>query len=101
MVALSAIGSELESRQEQLQKELDALKADARAQEATWQGLDRRNVGARERMKRLRREKGDGGNGGSVDVVGVVSFHSFRSVCVKAVRGLVCVCVFFSQLFPM
>lgn len=65
MVALSAIGAELESRQEQLQKELDALKADARAQEATWQGLDRRNVGAQETMKRfLRREgNGDGGNG--------------------------------------
>lgn len=44
MLELSAIGAELESRQEQLQKELDALKAEARAQEATWKGLERRNV---------------------------------------------------------
>lgn len=44
MLELSAIGKELSSRQEQLQKELDALKAEARAQEATWAGLERRNV---------------------------------------------------------
>eukprot|EP00904_Undaria_pinnatifida_P010440 jgi/Undpi1/6526/HiC_scaffold_20.g09005.m1 len=44
MLSLSAVGAELESRQGQLQKELDALKADARAQEASWQGLDRRNA---------------------------------------------------------
>lgn len=44
MLELGAIGAELEGRQEQLQRELDALKADARAQEATWKGLERRNV---------------------------------------------------------
>lgn len=49
MLELGAIGVELECRQEQLQRELDALKADARAQEATWKGLERRNVRERER----------------------------------------------------
>lgn len=44
MLELSAIGAELSSREDQLQKELDALKAEARAQEATWTGLERRNV---------------------------------------------------------
>lgn len=44
MLELSAIGKELSGRQEQLQKELDALKAEARAQEATWTALERRNV---------------------------------------------------------
>ena len=61
-MTLNAIGAELEGRQEQLQKELDALRADARAQEASWKGLDRRNVGAQGTKRRLRREgKGDGG----------------------------------------
>lgn len=44
MLELSAIGAELSGREEQLQKELDALKAEARAQEATRTGLERRNV---------------------------------------------------------
>lgn len=47
MLTLNSVGAELEKCQDQLQKELDALKADARAQEATWQGLDRRNVSPR------------------------------------------------------
>ncbi|CAN0349746.1 unnamed protein product, partial [Laminaria digitata] len=54
MMTLSAIGAELESRQGQLQKELDALKADARAQEASWQGLDRRNAQRAMRDKEAR-----------------------------------------------
>ena len=49
MVALNAVGAELEDRLDQFQKELDALRADARAQEATWQGLDRRHVGIKMR----------------------------------------------------
>lgn len=44
MLSLSATGAVLEGRVEQLQRELDALKADARAQEKTWTGTDRRNV---------------------------------------------------------
>jgi len=55
MLELSAIGAELESRQEQLQRELDALKADARAQEATWTVLERRNV--RKRVEGLVRTR--------------------------------------------
>lgn len=44
MLELRAIGEELEGRQEQLQRELDALKAEARAQEATWKTPERRKV---------------------------------------------------------
>ncbi|CAM9276618.1 unnamed protein product [Ascophyllum nodosum] len=51
MVALNAVGAELEDRLDQFQKELDALRADARAQEATWQGLDRRHAQRRIREK--------------------------------------------------
>lgn len=46
MVALSAVGAELESRLEQLKKELDALRADARAREVTWKEADGRLVRA-------------------------------------------------------
>lgn len=48
MLELSAIGAELSSREEQVQKELDALKAEARAQEATRSAVERRNVRVRE-----------------------------------------------------
>lgn len=44
MLELRSIGAELESRQEQLERELDALKADARAQEASWAAPDRRKA---------------------------------------------------------
>ncbi|CAM9900010.1 unnamed protein product, partial [Ectocarpus sp. 13 AM-2016] len=51
MLELRAIGEELEGRQEQLQRELDALKAEARAQEATWKTLERRQAIRRIRSK--------------------------------------------------
>ncbi|CAN0508477.1 unnamed protein product, partial [Ectocarpus sp. 12 AP-2014] len=51
MLELRAIGEELEGRQEQLQRELDALKAEARAQEATWKTLERRKAIRRIRSK--------------------------------------------------
>ncbi|CAM9176810.1 unnamed protein product [Scytosiphon promiscuus] len=51
MLELRSIGAELESRQEQLQRELDALKAEARAQEASWAGPDRRKANRRIRDK--------------------------------------------------
>lgn len=46
MVALSAVGAELKGRLEQLEKELDALRADARAREVTWKATDWRLVRA-------------------------------------------------------
>ncbi|CAN0302885.1 unnamed protein product [Ectocarpus fasciculatus] len=54
MLELRAIGEELEGRQEQLQRELDALKAEARAQEATWKTLERRKASRRIRTKQER-----------------------------------------------
>lgn len=44
MVSLNAAGVVLSARVDQLQKDLDALKADARAKEKTWTGVERRNV---------------------------------------------------------
>lgn len=45
MMSLNAVGAVLEERVSQLQKELDALKAEARAQEASWKtGAERRRV---------------------------------------------------------
>lgn len=44
-MSMNAVGIALGGRLTQLQKELDALKADARAQEASWKtGAERRNV---------------------------------------------------------
>eukprot|EP00752_Nemacystus_decipiens_P004120 g3769.t1 len=51
MLELSAIGTELSNRQEQLEKELDAFKAEARAQESNWTALERRNANRRIRDK--------------------------------------------------
>lgn len=44
MLLLSSAGAALSAQVDQLQKDVDALKADARAKEKTWTGLDRRNV---------------------------------------------------------
>ncbi|CAM9495735.1 unnamed protein product [Pylaiella littoralis] len=54
MLKLRAIGAGLEHRQEQLERELDAVKADARAQEATWNAVERRNANRRIRSKEAR-----------------------------------------------
>lgn len=44
MLLLSSAGAALSAQVDQLQKDVDALKADARAKEKTWTGLDRRNA---------------------------------------------------------
>ncbi|CAM9183987.1 unnamed protein product, partial [Sphacelaria rigidula] len=55
MVSLGAVEAVLSARVEQLQKELDAMKADARAQEKKWTNIDRRNAqrGIRDKEKVL------------------------------------------------